>query len=131
MEYLPIFLNLKGRPCAVIGGGDVAARKAALLLEAGAQVTVTSPELCEALAELAGNGRIAHRPAGFSPAALEGVTVVIAATDDRQVNAEVSRLAQAQRIPVNVVDQPELCTFIVPSIIVLHGLLRPTGSAAR
>jgi uroporphyrin-III C-methyltransferase / precorrin-2 dehydrogenase / sirohydrochlorin ferrochelatase len=117
MEYLPIFLNLKGRPCAVIGGGDVAARKVALLLEAGAQVTVTSPELCEPLAELAGAGRIAHRAEAFSPAALEGIAVAIAATDDRPVNAEVSRLAQAQRIPVNVVDDPELCSFILPAIV--------------
>ena len=117
MNYLPIFLRLTDRPCAVIGGGDVAARKVGLLLDAGARVTVTAPQLCETLAELVGNGRIAHRATEFSAAALDGATIVIAATDDRAVNAEVSRLAQASRIPVNVVDDPELCSFILPAIV--------------
>ena len=117
MDYLPIFLKLDGRSCAVIGGGEVAARKAGLLLEAGARVTVTAPELCEALAELAQQGRIAHRARAFDPVALDGASVVIAATDDRAVNAEVSRLAQQSRIPVNVVDDPELCSFILPAIV--------------
>jgi uroporphyrin-III C-methyltransferase / precorrin-2 dehydrogenase / sirohydrochlorin ferrochelatase len=117
MDYLPIFLRLAGRPCAVIGGGEVAARKAGLLLEAGATVTITSPQLCEELAQLVAQGRIAHRACAFDEAALDGVTLVIAATDDRTVNAEVSRLAQARRIPVNVVDDPELCSFILPAIV--------------
>jgi uroporphyrin-III C-methyltransferase/precorrin-2 dehydrogenase/sirohydrochlorin ferrochelatase len=117
MDYFPIFLKLAGRHCAVIGGGDVAARKVALLREAGARVTVTAPQLCPALAELAADGRIEHRPAVFSGEALGDVALVIAATDDRAVNAEVSRLAQARHLPVNVVDDPELCTFIVPAIV--------------
>ena len=117
MDYLPIFLKLDGRRCAVIGGGEVAARKAGLLLEAGGEVTVTAPALCEALAELKSAGRIAHREREFDAAALDGATLVIAATDDRAVNAEVSRLAQAGRIPVNVVDDPELCSFILPAIV--------------
>ena len=117
MDYLPIFLRLTDRPCAVIGGGDVAARKAGLLLDAGARVTVTAPQLCETLAGLAGSGRITHRAREFDVSALEGATIVIAATDDRAVNAEVSRLAQVRRIPVNVVDDPELCSFILPAIV--------------
>src|SRR5512134_2690871 len=117
MEQLPIFLKLKGEPCAVIGGGEVAARKVALLLDAGARVTVTAPQLCAALAELAEQGRVEHRAAAFAPDALTGVTLVIAATDQREVNAEVSRLARAQRTPVNVVDDPELCSFILPAIV--------------
>ncbi len=117
MDYLPIFLRLAGRPCAVIGGGEVAARKAGLLLDAGASVTVTAPELCDSLAELKAAGRIAHRQRAFDAAALDGANVVIAATDDRGVNAEVSRLAQERRIPVNVVDDPELCSFILPAIV--------------
>ncbi|MCX7901387.1 MAG: siroheme synthase CysG [Burkholderiaceae bacterium] len=117
MDYLPIFMNLAGRPCAVIGGGEVAARKVALLRAAGARVTVTAPQLCPALAEQAARGEIAHRAEPFSAAALDGAVLVIAATDDRAVNAEVSRLAQAQRLPVNVVDDPELCSFIMPAIV--------------
>jgi len=117
MDHLPIFLKLEGRPCAVIGGGEVAARKAALLLDAGARVTVTAPRLCMALAELKAAGRIAHRATEFGEEALDDAIVVIAATDDRAVNAEVSRLAQARGIPVNVVDDPELCSFILPAIV--------------
>src|SRR5512134_1783550 len=117
MEQLPIFLKLKGEPCAVIGGGGIAARKVALLLDAGARVTVTAPQLCAPLAELAQQGRIEHRPTAFGRAVLAGVVLVIAATDQREVNAEVSRLARDQRILVNVVDDPELCSFILPAIV--------------
>jgi len=117
MEHLPIFLKLAGEHCAVIGGGEVAARKVRLLLDAGARVTVTAPELCEGLAELVEQGRVEHRAAAFSSESLAGVVLVIAATDDRAVNAEVSRLARAQGTPVNVVDDPELCSFILPAIV--------------
>lgn len=117
MEHLPIFLRLTDQPCAVIGGGEVAARKVALLRSAGARVTVTAPALCEALAAQAQRGEIAHRAERFTPDALAGVALVIAATDERAVNADVSRLAQAQRIPVNVVDDPGLCSFILPAIV--------------
>lgn len=117
MDYLPIFLKLQDRPCAVIGGGEVAARKVALLLEAGARVTVTAPELCDALGDRLRQGGIAYRAGAFTPAALHGMALVIAATDDRAVNAEVSRIAQEQRLPVNVVDDPELCSFILPAIV--------------
>jgi uroporphyrin-III C-methyltransferase/precorrin-2 dehydrogenase/sirohydrochlorin ferrochelatase len=117
MDYLPIFMKLTDRPCAVIGGGEVAARKVGLLLDAGARVTVTAPELCAPLAELLRQGRIDHRAETFTPAALHGVALAIAATDDRTVNAEVSRLAQSQLLPVNVVDDPELCSFILPAIV--------------
>ncbi len=117
MENLPIFLKLSDKPCAVIGGGEVAARKTALLLQASARVTVTAPQLCDALEALRQQGRVAHRAEEFSQQALAGVTLVIAATDDRAVNAEVSRLAQAQGTLVNVVDDPELCSFILPAIV--------------
>jgi uroporphyrin-III C-methyltransferase/precorrin-2 dehydrogenase/sirohydrochlorin ferrochelatase len=117
MDHLPIYLKLAGERCAVIGGGEVAARKARLLLDAGARVTVTAPALCETLADLVQQGRIEHRAATFTHEALAGVVLVIAATDDRAINAEVSRLARAQGIPVNVVDDPELCSFILPAIV--------------
>jgi uroporphyrin-III C-methyltransferase/precorrin-2 dehydrogenase/sirohydrochlorin ferrochelatase len=117
MEFLPIFLKLQGRPCAVIGGGEVAARKVSLLLAAGACVTVTAPALGATLAREAREGRIGHRPTRYDPDALDGSALVIAATDDREVNATVSRDAQARQLPVNVVDDPELCSFIMPAII--------------
>ncbi len=117
MDFLPIFMNLRGQPCLVVGGGDVAERKAALLQEAGAKVRVVSPDLVGGLKEQAAEGRIDFRQGNFEPADLEGVTLVIAATDDTVVNRQVSELAKARGLPVNVVDNPELCSFIVPSII--------------
>jgi uroporphyrin-III C-methyltransferase/precorrin-2 dehydrogenase/sirohydrochlorin ferrochelatase len=117
MEFLPIFLSLRGRPCLVVGGGEVAARKVALLLEAGAAITVLAPELCETLAEQATAGRIAHRAGRFVPEALDEAVLAIAATDDREVNRQVSDEAKRRRIPVNVVDDPEFCSFIMPAIV--------------
>jgi uroporphyrin-III C-methyltransferase/precorrin-2 dehydrogenase/sirohydrochlorin ferrochelatase len=117
MDFLPIFMNLRGQRCLVVGGGEVAVRKAALLQEAGAKVRVVSPELIGALKEQAADGVIEHRQGQFEPADLEGVALVIAATDDAAVNRQVSELARERQLPVNVVDNPELCSFIVPSII--------------
>jgi uroporphyrin-III C-methyltransferase / precorrin-2 dehydrogenase / sirohydrochlorin ferrochelatase len=117
MEFLPIFLDIKGHRCLVVGGGEVAARKTALLLRAGADVTACAPTLVPTLAEMAADGRIHHLAQNFSDDLLEGCVLAIAATDDADVNRRVSELAKARRIPVNVVDHPELCSFIVPSII--------------
>ncbi len=117
MDFLPIFLRIRDRPCLVVGGGAVAARKVELLLQAGGRVTVVAPELGEALQSLHQADRIGYRPAAFSPADLEGCLLVIAATDDPVVNRQVSELCQARAIPVNVVDRPELCSFIMPAII--------------
>ncbi|MDA1117516.1 MAG: siroheme synthase CysG [Proteobacteria bacterium] len=117
MDFLPIFLDIREQPCLVVGGGEVAARKCALLLRAGARVTVLAPSLCAALdADLAA-ARIAHRVASFRQEDLEGMAVAIAATSDQAVNRAVAAAARARRIPVNVVDQPALCSFILPSII--------------
>jgi uroporphyrin-III C-methyltransferase/precorrin-2 dehydrogenase/sirohydrochlorin ferrochelatase len=117
MDFLPIFLQLRNKRCVVVGGGDVAARKVSLLIEAQGQVEIIAPELCAALAALANKGALAHTRATFRPEYLEGATLVFAATDDQSVNRQVSELAKARGIPVNVVDQPELCSFIMPSII--------------
>ncbi|MGD9786570.1 MAG: siroheme synthase CysG [Sulfuricellaceae bacterium] len=117
MDFFPVFLNLRDRDCLVIGGGDVAARKVSMLLEAHAKVTVVSPELCDTLAHHAAKGRIAHVAGRFSPDMVDKPALIIAATDDMDVNRQVSDLARERNIPVNVVDNPELCSFIVPSII--------------
>jgi uroporphyrin-III C-methyltransferase/precorrin-2 dehydrogenase/sirohydrochlorin ferrochelatase len=117
MEYLPIFLDLRDAPCLVVGGGEVAARKVSLLLEAKARVTVVAPGLCPTLAEQAAAGRISHRAERFAPGHLADVSLAIAATDDREVNRHVSEEARRRRIPVNVVDDPEFCSFIMPAIV--------------
>lgn len=117
MDLLPIFMNVRGRRTLVVGGGDVAARKVGLLLEAGAAVHVVSPALNDTLQAQAKSGAISHRGAGFAPADLDGVALAVAATDAEAVNRQVSELAQARGIPVNVVDNPSLCSFVMPSII--------------
>ncbi len=117
MESLPIFMRIKGARCVVIGGGEVATRKVAMLLKAEATVELISPELCDALEAQALAGEIKHIQAMFDASQLAGATLVIAATDDEAVNTEVSVAAKAQNIPVNVVDSPALCTFTMPSIV--------------
>nr|VFJ90717.1 MAG: uroporphyrinogen-III C-methyltransferase /precorrin-2 dehydrogenase [Candidatus Kentron sp. H]VFJ91797.1 MAG: uroporphyrinogen-III C-methyltransferase /precorrin-2 dehydrogenase [Candidatus Kentron sp. H]VFJ98435.1 MAG: uroporphyrinogen-III C-methyltransferase /precorrin-2 dehydrogenase [Candidatus Kentron sp. H] len=117
MDFLPVFLDIKQRPCLVIGGGEVAARKAALLLQAGAFVTVVAPDLGATLAKLHDEGRIGHRARVFSADDLDDHRLVIAATDDHELNQRVAHLANARALPVNVVDKPALCSFVIPSVI--------------
>lgn len=117
MNYLPIFVNITLRPSLVVGGGEVAARKASLLAAAGAELTVVAPELQPTLAEMATQGRLRHWARTYQTGDVEGFDLVIAATDDAAVNAQVSAEARARHIPVNVVDNPKLCSFIVPAII--------------
>ncbi|MCU7917232.1 MAG: siroheme synthase CysG [Candidatus Thiodiazotropha sp. (ex Epidulcina cf. delphinae)] len=117
MDFFPIFLNIKNRPCLVVGGGAVAERKTALLLKSGADVILVSPDLNHNLTTWRDMGRFTHQPREFQDEDLTGCHLVIAATDSSAVNRRISELADALRIPVNVVDQPALCSFIVPSVI--------------
>ena len=117
MDYLPLFFDIKNQPCLLVGGGSVACRKARLLLKAGAKLYVVSPDITDELAELlsAHGGEHRHRP--YQTEDLDNCRLVIAATDDEALNRQVSDDAQARQLPVNVVDNPELCTFITPAII--------------
>jgi len=117
MQALPIFINITRRRCVVIGGGDVAARKVAMLLKANAAVVLYSPELCHELSDLVHAEKITYISANFEPSQLEGACLVIAATDNESVNTAVSVVAKAFNIPVNVVDSPALCTFTMASIV--------------
>jgi uroporphyrin-III C-methyltransferase/precorrin-2 dehydrogenase/sirohydrochlorin ferrochelatase len=117
MDYLPIFLDVRNQPCLVVGGGEVAARKAGMLLRAGASVTVLAPALCELLQVEVAAKRVAYRAAIFRDEDLDGFVLTIGATDDAAVNKAVAAAARARRIPVNVVDVPSLCSFIMPSIV--------------
>jgi uroporphyrin-III C-methyltransferase/precorrin-2 dehydrogenase/sirohydrochlorin ferrochelatase len=117
MEYLPIFLDVRDRPCLVVGGGEVAARKVSLLARSKARITVVAPGLCAELDAEKAAGRIVHRAQEFSSADVEGFALAIAATDDEAVNEAVALACRERRIPVNVVDRPALCTFIFPSVI--------------
>jgi uroporphyrin-III C-methyltransferase / precorrin-2 dehydrogenase / sirohydrochlorin ferrochelatase len=117
MHSLPIFMKISGRRCVVIGGGDVATRKVKMLLKAGGDVEVISPTLDSELASMLAAGQIQYAQAIFMQEQLDGAVLVIAATDDEEVNVAVSVAAKAHNIPVNVVDAPELCTFTMPAIV--------------
>jgi len=117
MEHLPIFLDIKNQPCLVVGGGEIAVRKVNSLLRAGAAVTVVSPRLAPDLEQKRAAGELEHLERDFRDADLDGRHLTIAATDDRQVNRRVAELARERRIPVNVVDSADDCSFIMPSVI--------------
>ncbi|WP_339488541.1 siroheme synthase CysG [Pseudomonas sp. EL_65y_Pfl2_R95] len=117
MDFLPLFHKLKDRLVLVVGGGEVAVRKARLLADAGARLRVVAPDIRAELSEMveAGNGELLLR--GYLAEDLAGVTLVIAASDDEPLNAQISEQAQALGIPVNVVDAPALCSVIFPAIV--------------
>jgi len=117
MKYLPIFYDLSVRPCLVVGAGEIAARKVRQLRKAEANVTVIAPDICDELQGLVDNKEIQYIAERFSEEILHDKMLVIAATNDEEVNRQVSELAKAQNIPVNVVDNPGLCSFIMPSIV--------------
>jgi len=117
MDFLPIFLNIQQQSCLVVGGGATATRKVDLLLQAHAKVTIVSPTLTTQLEKYANEDKVRYCDRTFQDTDLSGYCLVIAATNDRAVNEQVSKLAKMQNLPVNVVDQPDLCSFIMPSII--------------
>ncbi|KAA8997608.1 uroporphyrinogen-III C-methyltransferase [Affinibrenneria salicis] len=117
MDYLPLFADLRHRPVLVVGGGDVAQRKIDLLLRAGAGVRIVAQSLSESLASRHRAGDIEWLAQEFTPAHLEGVFLVIAATNDRALNAQVYQLANQRHLLVNVVDDQPNCSFIFPSIV--------------
>src|SRR4051812_7308861 len=115
--FYPIFLELQNRSVLVVGGGPIAERKVDALLEAGARVTMVSPDATPRLMGLADSGRIIIHQRLFVPSDIESASLVISATDDIVTQKEVAVLANAKGILVNTVDKPELCDFIVPSIL--------------
>ena len=117
MTYYPILLDLKGKKALVVGGGKVAWRKIDTLLEHGAMVHVIAKELNATLKEYAEGGRIAYLGSEFTEKHLSDVFLVIAATDDAQMNQEISEAAKSRGLLINAVDQPADCNFIVPSVL--------------
>lgn len=131
MDYLPLFLQLRSQPALVVGGGRVAIRKIDLLRRSGARVTVVAPDLREELLKLAARDEIQHLPTRFTEMHLDGMTLVVAATNDHAVNAAISSAARARRIPVNVVDDPSLSTFIFPAIVDRSPIVVAVGSGGE
>jgi len=123
MSYYPIVLKLEGRPCLVVGGGVVAERKAVSLLEAGARVRVVAPRFTPRLEALGREGVVELVPREYQGQDLQGVALVISAASRREVNAQVAQEAGERGLLVNVVDSPQECSFIVPSVVRRGGLI--------
>jgi uroporphyrin-III C-methyltransferase/precorrin-2 dehydrogenase/sirohydrochlorin ferrochelatase len=131
MDYLPIFIVVKDAPAVVVGGGQVAHRKVEWLLAAHARVSVIAPALGGELALLVARGAVHHVAQSFIPEHLQRAALAIAATDSGEVNAAVAQAARAARVPVNVVDSPELSSFIFPAIIDRSPVIVAVGSGGR
>ncbi len=116
-RLFPVFVKLASKLCTVVGGGEVAARKVRALLDCEARVRVIAPRLCATLSTLVASGEVEHLARSYEPGDLDGSTLAFGATDDSRVNQAVYREAEGLGILVNVVDQPELCSFYVPSTI--------------
>ncbi len=117
MDFLPLFHKLKDRLVLVVGGGEVAVRKARLLSDAGARLRVVTPEVRDELRQMVEQGAGELQLRGYETRDLQGVCLVIAATDDEPLNAQISEDCKGLGIPVNVVDAPALCSVIFPAIV--------------
>jgi precorrin-2 dehydrogenase len=117
MGYIPIFLDVGGKPCLVVGGGEVALRKVRALLDAAAAVTVLSPELGAELAAIAQSGAIRHLARQYRRGDLSGFSLIYAATGEAEVEREIAAEANECGMPINVADAPELCSFLTPSVV--------------
>ena len=131
MDHLPIFINIRQRPCLVIGGGDIALRKINLLIKAQAKVDCLSPLFCEGIINLSKNGNVNLIDKIFEPDDMKDYAIIIASTDDSSVNSLISQLAKQAKIPVNVVDSPELSSFIMPSIVDRSPIIIAVSSAGK
>jgi siroheme synthase-like protein len=117
ISYYPLFLDLTGKICVVVGGGRVADRKARALLVSGARLRVVSPHMGKSIRALHDTQKIELIERVYEPRDLKGATLVFAATNDVQTNLRVSQDARKKQIPVNVADSPDLCDFIVPAVV--------------
>ena len=131
MEHLPVFINLRQKPCLVVGGGNIALRKINLLLKAHAKITCISPEFCSGLIDLSRENTLDLIEKRFEPSDIDSQSVIIAASDDDETNSMVSVLAHESGIPINVVDSPDLSSFIMPSIVDRSPLVIAISSAGK
>jgi precorrin-2 dehydrogenase/sirohydrochlorin ferrochelatase len=117
MRYYPVYLDIENRNCLVVGGGSVGTRKVLTLLACGANVTVVSTAVTEKLKELSNNGLIKLKERSFQPADLDDRFLVIGATDRQELNFNIHAEAERRGLLCNIADRPEVCNFILPSIV--------------
>jgi len=131
MQYYPIFLDIKGRSCLVVGGGDVGTRKVEMLLECGASVTVISIDATEALLRLAKGQSITLELRAYRSLDLKGRFLVIGATNDEQLNQQLSLDAEKQNMLCNIADRPAACNFILPAIVQQGDLVMAISTSGK
>ena len=117
MDYFPLFLKLTNQHCLVVGAGEVASRKIEILKKTGAHITVVAEEIGDSVSNMHKPLNLCIKQKSFSEDDVKGMRLVVSATNDRQTNERVAAAAQALTIPVNVVDNPDLCSFIFPAIV--------------
>jgi precorrin-2 dehydrogenase/sirohydrochlorin ferrochelatase len=131
VRYYPLCLDISGKRCVVVGSGNVAERKIKRLLDCGACVEVVGKALTPILAAWKGEGRIVHRETDYEDSCLAGASLVIGATDDETVNERIAQDARTRRIPVNIVDNPARCDFILPSVVERGDLLIAVSTGGK
>lgn len=131
MRYYPVGLDIKGRTCLVVGGGQVGTRKVKTLLECGACVTVVSPKATQALADLAEQGRITWKMRAYRASDQQGAFLVIGATDEEALNHAIYKDAERAGRLCNIADQPERCNFVLPSIVRQGDLMIAISTAGK
>ena len=115
--YYPVYLNLRGRRCVIVGGGAVAEGKISRLLDSGAKICVVSPDATAGIQQFEANGAVRWEQRTYRPGDLEGAFIAIAATNVREVNRRIFEEAEERGVMLNAVDDPPNCSFIAPSIV--------------
>jgi len=131
LKYYPVFWNIAGKKCVVVGGGEVAERKVKRLLNCGAKVFIISSRLTPELARLSEKNIIVHIAKEYSGEYIYGAALVVGATDDEKTNAAISSDARSKGIPVNIVDDPQKCDFILPSLVERGDLTIAIGTSGK
>ena len=131
MRYYPIHLDIQNRNCLVVGGGQVGTRKVMTLLKCGAKVTVVSPVISETLKDLEKSASLTLKARPYRSADLEGMFLVIGATDDETLNQQVSSDAESRNTLCNIADRPAVCNFILPSIVQRDDLVITVSTSGR
>jgi len=131
LKYYPVFLDIRGKKCVVVGGGEVAARKVSRLLGCEARVLVVSPQLTSELITLKAEGAIEHVAADYDSRYIKEAVLVIGATNNEKINAAVSSDARSRGIPVNIVDDPQKCNFILPAVVERGDLTIAVGTGGK
>jgi precorrin-2 dehydrogenase / sirohydrochlorin ferrochelatase len=131
MRYYPICLDIQGRPCLVVGGGQVGTRKVQTLLDCGAHVTVVSLKVTPELSAMAERNRIDLKPRAYRSSDQDGVFLTIGATDDMTLNSRIQQDAEHAGRLCNIADQPQLCNFVLPSVIQQGDLMLAISTSGK